>query len=620
MPTYNEYRLPNLQIDMKRISIASGADQASYINAGLEVLDDHDHTEGKGTRITPEGFLINDDFNMNGHYIINSGGITFTDRDDNFTSQGWFVKSGNFYIRDGLGNIIQLTEGNDFIGLDEDIIGGDYDESEAIVSYSSATGTYSFKSSVNYWADIKCGKLILHDDTLSPIHSFTLKAPAVITNSYDFIMPSVREECAAFWVVYPSGSSAFLPEGEDAPTEQVVQVLSDGGLEVGSIKLKNLPVGTPYKGLNYGVAGSLTMNNTSAMVIPSGTEAERPVSPPEGIIRGNDDKGVIECFLEGTWKKAISIDVAGLSFSDIVDTDIINPQENDYFLCDGINWYNAPLPSIDWESIESKPTDLTDLSTHSIGEFGDISTAGATEGQVLKLSGGVFSPAEDGGEGALWGNITGDITNQTDLITLLDGYLNKPDSNNLTKDASGLGEQGRIGRLIDVTIDTNTLADDQVLQWLDTTFVNADKVQGTVSPVIAKGEIYVGMVAGATVLPPSTNDDYVLVHKNKVLQWATTENMTGGGGKFIAIVSDSPSSSKSTTVSTSAMYQLNIDMSKYVTGNVTLTGFFNTPVIYNTLEQVAAIGAPTSTNVTVATDSNFFGQVIVTLLPLIEGT
>lgn len=73
----------------------------------------------------------------------------------------------------------------------------------------------------------------------------------------------------------------------------------------------------------------------------------------------------------------------------------------------------------------------------------DLTQSGATTGQVPKWNGSAWAPADEAGGGGTWGSITGTLSDQTDLQTILDGkqnVINGPNDYFIFKNSSGVVE------------------------------------------------------------------------------------------------------------------------------------------------------------------------------------
>ncbi len=62
---------PNMTLPIPTVGVDPGPDYALNINAALTLIDQHDHTPGKGVQITPNGLNINQNLNFNDNAAVN---------------------------------------------------------------------------------------------------------------------------------------------------------------------------------------------------------------------------------------------------------------------------------------------------------------------------------------------------------------------------------------------------------------------------------------------------------------------------------------------------------------------------------------------------------------------
>ena len=97
------------------VSITVGPLWAQMINTAEGVIDAHDHTPGKGVKITPAGlsissdldFLTNDAINLRTSRYINN--TPFVPQPTDLAVN--YVSNGELFYRDSLGNVVQITNG-----------------------------------------------------------------------------------------------------------------------------------------------------------------------------------------------------------------------------------------------------------------------------------------------------------------------------------------------------------------------------------------------------------------------------------------------------------------------------------------------------------------------------
>jgi len=100
------------------------------------------------------------------------------------------------------------------------------------------------------------------------------------------------------------------------------------------------------------------------------------------------------------------------------------------------------------------------MNGFELGELHDVDTTGATNGQVLKYNGTIWTAQTDLNSG-VWGSITGTLSSQTDLQSALDGKVDEnaaitgATKTKITYDAKGLVTSGADATTADIAASTN---------------------------------------------------------------------------------------------------------------------------------------------------------------------
>lgn len=100
------------------------------------------------------------------------------------------------------------------------------------------------------------------------------------------------------------------------------------------------------------------------------------------------------------------------------------------------------------------------MNGFELGELHDVDTTGATNGQVLKYNGTIWTAQSDLNSG-VWGSITGTLSSQTDLQTALDGKVDEnaaitgATKTKITYDAKGLVTSGADATTADIAASTD---------------------------------------------------------------------------------------------------------------------------------------------------------------------
>ena len=105
----------NMSLVLPDVSITIGATWASLLNASLILLDAHDHTTGKGSKITPSGINISSDLTFASNNATNLRTIRMYNNSAFTTGVNdrgcLYVLNNELYFIDGVGNAIQVTSG-----------------------------------------------------------------------------------------------------------------------------------------------------------------------------------------------------------------------------------------------------------------------------------------------------------------------------------------------------------------------------------------------------------------------------------------------------------------------------------------------------------------------------
>ncbi len=184
---------PYLSLDLPVVSTTLGPEWASLLNAALEVVDDHDHTAGKGRLITSAAININDDLEINSQNVMSAKSYNMADQPAPLAGptdlRSLYAVLGELYFNDGIGNQIKLTEGGALNAASVGGIGGDYGTSTASVYYNSTSKTFFFDQNVNQRAKLDIGDLIIRE-ILAGTNGITIKSPTGLAASYALTLPA----------------------------------------------------------------------------------------------------------------------------------------------------------------------------------------------------------------------------------------------------------------------------------------------------------------------------------------------------------------------------------------------------------------------------------------------
>ena len=170
------------------VGVDPGPDWALNINACLTIVDSHDHTNGKGVQITPNGLNINSTLSVNGNDVIDFRTVRFSVQGSvtGAADLGCLYVSGeDLYFNDENGNVIQITQNGGVAGSPGSISNL---TSPASAAYVAGNQTFVWQSAVNTAANMDFQSAILRNSTASS-YGLTLSAPNSMTSNYSIILP-----------------------------------------------------------------------------------------------------------------------------------------------------------------------------------------------------------------------------------------------------------------------------------------------------------------------------------------------------------------------------------------------------------------------------------------------
>jgi hypothetical protein len=90
-----------------------GPTWATNLNTALTSVDSHDHTTGKGVKITPSAININQNLTIGSYSLTDVKSLVTTNQSSVSTLQALYSKgsSADLYWNDASGNIVRLTSG-----------------------------------------------------------------------------------------------------------------------------------------------------------------------------------------------------------------------------------------------------------------------------------------------------------------------------------------------------------------------------------------------------------------------------------------------------------------------------------------------------------------------------
>ena len=106
----------NMNLELPTVSITAGPTWAEDLNAAFDLVDVHDHSSGKGVKITPAGIDINANLDVQNYIFYNFKASRYEEQSATLTGASYvnsiYSVLGNLYFTNGAGTAIQITSGS----------------------------------------------------------------------------------------------------------------------------------------------------------------------------------------------------------------------------------------------------------------------------------------------------------------------------------------------------------------------------------------------------------------------------------------------------------------------------------------------------------------------------
>lgn len=175
-----------MSLTIPGVGTEAGPDFALEINSALTLLDQHDHTPGKGVPISPAGMNINDTLAFNNNFLSQVAGVSLLAQSTTPGLSTVYQSGVDLYFVDGLGNNVRLTQSGGTAGTPGSITNL---IAPASATYVSGTSTFVWQSDVNTAANMDAGSLLLRNLSPNSTFALTLSAPAGLANNYGITLP-----------------------------------------------------------------------------------------------------------------------------------------------------------------------------------------------------------------------------------------------------------------------------------------------------------------------------------------------------------------------------------------------------------------------------------------------
>lgn len=248
---------PNMNLPIPSVGSELGPAYAFDVNAALTLVDFHDHTPGHGVAITPAGMDINVDLTFGGFAAINLRAAVFNPQTSVSENSAIYVNGVDFYLNDGNGNIIRLTQSGAIVGTPGSITG--LPSGTAGVNFSG--GTYTFSESTNTPGNIQCGSISLGNNTALSKY-MTINPPNAMASNFSINFPTLPGSTQIMQLDSSGNISALLTV--DNVTIQISSNL---------LSVKNDSIGTAQLATGIGFNKSQTITSSGSFIVPAGVNS-----------------------------------------------------------------------------------------------------------------------------------------------------------------------------------------------------------------------------------------------------------------------------------------------------------------------------------------------------------
>lgn len=319
----------NMNLSIPTVGQEPGPQYAFDVNTSLTLIDQHDHSPGRGVQITPAGLNINTSLDMQDNDLTNSNNIVFDAQTSSSVLQALYVKPGtetppieDLWYNDSNGTPVQLTSN----GLVNATIA-------SLPGESFAGGTFFWKQGTGSTtpANFDIGSITIRPNIALTTFGVTVTPPSAISSAYNIALPLLPAS-PSFLTIDNSGNitaspttASFLPNNAGAQGYFYRQS------STGAPTWQTLNTTIQVKTSNY------TATFVDDLILCSNSGSGFTVTLPTAV--GIDGKVITIKKTDAPLASVITIDGNGSETIDGALTVKCNTQNETYVLCaSGGNW------------------------------------------------------------------------------------------------------------------------------------------------------------------------------------------------------------------------------------------------------------------------------------------
>lgn len=211
----------NMNLNLPSPTITLGPAWATQLVTALERLDEHDHSSGRGVKITPAGLNINTNLDINNNIFFNFQAIRFRSQNSALTgaanANALQSVNGNLYFTNGSGSSIQITDGGSIVSspgsasifattaVSSDVTISNSDTFVYLIVDTSATRTITLPLA----SGVSAGRLYIIKDSDGTAEANNITIDTQGSDTVDGASSAVLDSNFGSWTIVGDGTSAW---------------------------------------------------------------------------------------------------------------------------------------------------------------------------------------------------------------------------------------------------------------------------------------------------------------------------------------------------------------------------------------------------------------------------
>lgn len=179
---------PNMSLPIPPVGVEPGPTYAFDVNTALTLLDQHDHSPGKGVQITPSGLNINSDLSFNNSFATNVAGINLFAQSSPPGVNTLYESGVDLFFVDGVGNNVRITQSGGVAGTPGSISNL---VPPASASYVAGSKTFVWQSGTNLAANMDFASAIFRNISPNSTFGITVQPPAALGSNWSLTLPPI---------------------------------------------------------------------------------------------------------------------------------------------------------------------------------------------------------------------------------------------------------------------------------------------------------------------------------------------------------------------------------------------------------------------------------------------